>query len=81
MSRNPSLESLISLLDDEDEHVAVSAMAELLDREQELGEVLAELQESADGAPISFRPPSRSGGGGGSSRQSSTRRKSISSTD
>ena len=48
MSRNPSLESLISLLDDEDEHVAVSAMAELLDREQELGEVLAELQESDD---------------------------------
>ncbi|MBS1370518.1 MAG: hypothetical protein HPZ91_11240 [Lentisphaeria bacterium] len=45
MNRKPSLESLISLLDDEDENVAVSAMAELLNRESELGEVLAELQE------------------------------------
>lgn len=50
MSSNnkPGLASLISLLDDEDEHVAVSAMAELLNRESELGEVLAELQEGDD---------------------------------
>lgn len=48
MSLNPNLEHLISLLDDEDEHVAVTAMAELLNRERELGSVLAELQESDD---------------------------------
>lgn len=48
MSRKPDLASLISLLDDEDERVAVSAMGELLQRESELGEVLAELQEGDD---------------------------------
>ena len=39
---------LASLLDDEDEAVAVNAMAELLIREDELGTLPAELQESAD---------------------------------
>jgi|GEM_PF-442685 len=48
MKKPPSLESLISLLDDEDERVAVSAMAELLSRESELGDVLAVLQEGND---------------------------------
>ena len=37
--------SLLSLLDDENEEVAVNAMAELLYREEELGYALAELQE------------------------------------
>src|SRR5574344_1799535 len=41
-----TIASLLSLLDDEDERVAVSAMAELLYRENELGGALAELQES-----------------------------------
>ena len=45
MNSKPSLESLISLLDDEDETVAVNVMAELLNRKSELGELLAELQE------------------------------------
>ncbi|MBR4949221.1 MAG: hypothetical protein IKZ25_00435 [Clostridia bacterium] len=36
-----------SLLDDPDEAVAISAMAELLNREPELGDLPAELQESA----------------------------------
>ncbi len=40
-----SIESLLSLLDDENENVAVNAMAELLYREDELGYALAELQE------------------------------------
>lgn len=48
MSRRTNLESLISLLDDEDEHVAVNAMAEILSREDELGEALAVLQEGDD---------------------------------
>ena len=47
MARNPEINSLLSLLDDEDESVAVNAMAELLNREAELGEALAELQESS----------------------------------
>lgn len=38
---------LASLLDDPDEGVAISAMAELLNRESELGEIPAELQESS----------------------------------
>ncbi len=46
MSRSRELDSLLSLLDDEDETVAVNAMAELLYREMELGDALAELQES-----------------------------------
>ena len=37
---------LASLLDDPDEVVAIGAMAELLNREGELGELPAELQES-----------------------------------
>lgn len=47
MARNPEINSLLSLLDDEDESIAVNAMAELLNREAELGEALAELQESS----------------------------------
>ena len=47
MARNPEINSLLSLLDDEDESVAVNAIAELLNREAELGEALAELQESS----------------------------------
>ncbi len=38
--------SLLSLLDDEDENVAINAMAELLNREDELGNSLAILQEA-----------------------------------
>ncbi|MDR0931529.1 MAG: hypothetical protein LBM70_00705, partial [Victivallales bacterium] len=48
MSRKSSLESLLSLLDDEDENVAVSTMAELLKREPELGDVLGDLQETGN---------------------------------
>ena len=39
---------LASLLDDPDENVAVSAIAELLNREDELGDLPAELQESSN---------------------------------
>lgn len=39
---------IASLLDDPDEAVAISAMAELLNREPELGELPAELQESSN---------------------------------
>ena len=39
------IDSLLNLLDDEDEAVAVYAMGELLDREQQLGDVLGWLQE------------------------------------
>ena len=46
MARNPEILHLLSLLDDEDESIAVDAMAELLLREDELGDALAELQES-----------------------------------
>jgi len=42
------LRAVAALLDDEDEGVAVSAIAELLNREAELGGLLAELQESPD---------------------------------
>lgn len=45
---NRDIRVLLSLLDDPDERVAVEAMGELLDREPELGETLAELQESSD---------------------------------
>ncbi|MBO5791425.1 MAG: hypothetical protein J6S54_03025 [Lentisphaeria bacterium] len=46
--QNPiDIRRLASLLDDPDEAVAISAMAELLNRESELGELPAELQESA----------------------------------
>jgi len=43
--RARNIDNLLSLLDDEDERVAVSAMAELLYRERELGTRLAELQD------------------------------------
>lgn len=42
------LRSIASLLDDPDEAVAVSAMAELLDREEELGDLPGELQDRPD---------------------------------
>ena len=48
MAPNRELKNLISLLDDPDERVAVVAMGELLYRESELGEALAELQESSN---------------------------------
>ena len=48
MPSNPEIISLLSLLDDEDESIAVEAMAHLLDRGDELGTELAELQDSAD---------------------------------
>ena len=48
MAREPDLRRLASLLDDEDESVAVNAMAELLLRENELGTLPAELQEHPD---------------------------------
>ena len=43
------IDSLLDLLDDEDESIAVYAMGELLDREDRLGDVLGELQEQPDG--------------------------------
>ena len=46
MRRRPDISSLLSLLDDEDEPTAVEAMAELLDRGDEVSPYLAELQES-----------------------------------
>ena len=39
---------LVSLLDDEDDMVAVSVIAELLENEAELGDLPAQLQESDD---------------------------------
>lgn len=42
------IDSLLNLLDDEDDAVAVYAMGELLDREQKLGDVLGVLQELPD---------------------------------
>ncbi len=48
MARRTEIASLISLLDDEDEAVAVNAMAELLRRESSLGDALAEVQESGN---------------------------------
>ncbi len=46
MPPSPEITRLISLLDDEDEAIAVSAMAELLYRDRELGSLPGELQES-----------------------------------
>jgi len=46
MSPRPDIISLVSLLDDEDEGIALNAMAELLYRERELGDLPALLQES-----------------------------------
>ncbi len=48
MAREATIRQLASLLDDPDENVAVNAMAELLYREKELGELLGELQEKDD---------------------------------
>ena len=48
MRRKPDISSLLSLLDDEDEATAVEAMANLLDRGDEVAPYLAELQESPD---------------------------------
>ena len=42
------IERLASLLDDPDEAVAVSAMAELINREPELGDLPGTLQENAN---------------------------------
>ncbi len=44
------IDSLLDLLDDEDESIAVYAMGELLDREAQLGDALGALQES--GSPL-----------------------------
>ena len=48
MPSNREIASLLSLLDDEDESIAVEAMANLLDRGDELGDELAALQDSSD---------------------------------
>ena len=49
MAQTPiDIKRLASLLDDPDESVAISAMAELLNREPELGDLPAELQESSN---------------------------------
>lgn len=61
MAQRSDLASLLSLLDDEDETVAVNAMAELLNREAELGDALAVLQESDH--PL-LRPPQPPAAGG-----------------
>ena len=49
MAQRSDLASLLSLLDDEDETVAVNAMAELLNREAELGDALAALIRRSQG--------------------------------
>lgn len=49
MAQTPiDIKRLASLLDDPDESVAITAMAELLNREPELGDLPAELQESSN---------------------------------
>ena len=48
MPSNREITSLLSLLDDEDESIAVEAMANLLERGDELGDELAALQDSSD---------------------------------
>ena len=48
MPSNPEITSLLSLLDDEDESIAVEAMAHLLDCGDEIGDELAALQDSTD---------------------------------
>lgn len=48
MPKKPDIRSLLSLLDDEDEQVALDAMAELLYRGDEVLPFLAELQETGD---------------------------------
>ena len=47
---DPHLDSCFRLLDDEDESVAVTAMAELLDHEEELGDAPGLMQEI--GSPL-----------------------------
>ena len=46
MSRSDDIEKLISLLDDEDDDAAVFVMAQLLERQDELGDLPGQLQES-----------------------------------
>ena len=48
MRRSPDIRSLLSLLDDEDESVALDAMAELLCRGDEVLPFLGELQDATD---------------------------------
>lgn len=48
MPKKPDIRSLLSLLDDEDEQVALDAMAELLYRGDEVLPYLADLQETGD---------------------------------
>lgn len=48
MRRKPDVSSLLSLLDDEDESVALEAMAQLLDRGDEVEPELAQLQDSTE---------------------------------
>ena len=48
MRSSPDIRSLLSLLDDEDESVALDAMAELLYRGDEVFPYLAELQDASD---------------------------------
>ena len=48
MRRKPDVSALLSLLDDEDEQVALEAMAQLLERGDEAGAELAEFQDSSD---------------------------------
>ena len=48
MRRRPDVSALLSLLDDEDEQVALEAMAQLLERGDELGVELAKLQDSSE---------------------------------
>ena len=48
MPKKPDIRSLLSLLDDEDESVALDAMAELLYRGDEVLPYLADLQETTD---------------------------------
>ncbi|MCQ2351883.1 MAG: hypothetical protein MJ033_00195 [Victivallaceae bacterium] len=48
MAKTATIRQLASLLDDPDENIAVNAMAEILYRESELGDLLGELQEKDD---------------------------------
>ena len=48
MPKKPDIRTLLSLLDDEDEQIALDAMAELLYRGEEVFPYLAELQEAPD---------------------------------
>ena len=48
MRRKPDVSALLSLLDDEDEQVALEAMAQLLERGDEAGAELAKFQDSSE---------------------------------